>query len=261
MALPVKPNFAQDRQSLLQQFGFDPTALAGFQDNYLQESNNQYQTLADILAQSDIEENDLNTGYERSRSQAIEQQNRAVQALQSKMAFNGMQRSSAAVDEEAKLGQDYQRVLDELTGKFSTGAAQVAGKRSSADAAYKVGQGNLAETLRSGASSYLNDVAAKEAQRKIDQQTADAATASAGVSQQIANQTVAPINQANAAPIDLSRFANLFVQNTPQPAPAYTPLTNVNMPPKPSVYDPGRVALTSSVAKPKTPLTPLKGRS
>jgi hypothetical protein len=142
MPIPAKEDFASKRQSLLSQLGQDPNSLAGFDDTYLQETNNLYQQLAESLGGLDTQEADLNTDYEKGYKNTLAQQLREREALQSKLAFRGMNRSSAAVDEESKFNQQYQDIFDQMATAKSRGISDIGAQRSNANAAYTTGVGN-----------------------------------------------------------------------------------------------------------------------
>jgi len=241
--IPQKADFGAERLALLQQLGLDPGSLAGFQDSFVQNSNNLYQQLAQLLSQSQSDQTDVETNYERSLAQTMADQKRQRDALEAKLAYRGVLSGSAAVDEIGKQTQDYQNVYDQMGQTKSKALSDILGSRNFAQSQYDVGLGNERTNLTQGASAYLQQIAQRQADQALAQQQAQQQTAQTDAMLQSNNTIAQQIAQMNAQPIDLSKYANLFVQNTPQ---TVAPVPQPVAPKVPSVNDPGRVALTSS---------------
>jgi hypothetical protein len=246
-----------------------PEFLAGFNTDYLGNANQLFQNLGQQLGGFDTQQAQTEADYTRGIGDIASNQSQAIQALKNRMAARGTLGSTIFDEEQQNLVKGFDTQRADLGSARDRMVTALTGQRGKAESDYDNALMGLNQGLTNQAGAYVNTKSAEERDRRLAEQAANDKTTLADQQVGITNtnipamapptiDTAAIIRALTPAPPPAppalpARFSQ------PQYQPGYVAPAPVAPKPQPSVYDPGRVALTSSVSQ-KKPLTPAKGR-
>lgn len=221
---PVKLGTEKTMQDLLAALNLDPAMLAGFNTDYLGQSNNLYQQLAAQYAGLDTEQGYAEADYLRGIQENVANQARAKLALKDRLASRGMLDSTPGQDQISQLDRQYETLGRDLGTTRDRASANITGRRGAFDNDYAIAMDMLNSGLRKQAQDYVKTKGDEETARAGKQHDSDILDA-------LNNITVSGINQQIPAytppAIDMSALtaylANRPVAPTPAPAPPVAP--------------------------------------
>jgi len=255
----ARPDFAAKQKGLLdiiaQNAGIDSASLAGFNPDYLQNVNNLYQQYAADMLGLNQETTNADVEYGRNFPALQARHAQATQALRDKMAFRGLRNSSIAGDEELRLMGAQTEEADALKNAYTRAIGDIGERRNLSQGAYSTGMGTQEDALTQAAGAWLKDKQAADEDRRIRELAANNAGTVNTTQTGINNALTGAVAGYNAQPIDFSKYAGLFVQNTPQampapPMPAPRPAYNAQLLSDPLGINTAKKMAPASVPKP-----------
>jgi hypothetical protein len=187
-ALASLKNPAASRTAILQRLGIDPNRAAGYGGNtqFDQQMSDLYRQGLKTSTDLDVEEGNVNRGYQRNFAQAAIDRDKALQAIKNSYAMRGMSYSGMNVDEQNENMNNYTRYTGDLGADRDANLNAIGRNRL-----------NLAEGLTSGRmaaeSGYGDDVGAFLQQQAIDLWNS---TVAANQQQQMMQSLAAPAPRA-----------------------------------------------------------------
>ena len=250
--MPRSLDAQKTMQDLLAGLNAKPEFLAGFNTDYLNNANQLFQNLTGQLGGIDTEEAQTRADAERGLGDLAGRQSQAIQALKDRMANRGTLHSTAFDESQQNLVKDFESQRADIGSARDRMLQSLIGRRGAAEGGYDQALMGLNDSLTRQAGDYINVKSGEERDRRLAEQ---AATGQGQLTDQSVGQTNNMIPQLAPPAIDMSAIVRALQPAPPpvlparftQPPPVAPPKPVAPVAPKPSVFDPGRVAMTSSV--------------